>query len=157
MSLLKALQRVVNGVFLVPAVLLDCSSLRLIALHVLSLLAWSRLVSICSLCRHAHLDRNNAPREKSHNFFQVLDKRMSGLTNPVVGTCSVAMGEKMPWNDEGYKPPQVRARGQSVALCVKCKLSPASITFVTSFGFASIRYCFTSSNSNGGSDGTPKC
>ncbi|CAM9189853.1 unnamed protein product, partial [Laminaria digitata] len=38
---------------------------------------------------------------------KVIDKRMSGLSNPVVGTCSVAMAPKMPWNDEGYQPPQV--------------------------------------------------
>ncbi|CAN0466830.1 unnamed protein product [Scytosiphon promiscuus] len=34
---------------------------------------------------------------------------MSGLTNPVVGTCSVAIATKMPWNDVGYCPPQVEA------------------------------------------------
>lgn len=32
---------------------------------------------------------------------------MSGMNNPVVGTCSVAIATKMPWNDEGYCPPQV--------------------------------------------------
>lgn len=32
---------------------------------------------------------------------------MSGLNNPVVGTCSVAIATKMPWNDAGYQPPQV--------------------------------------------------
>ena len=32
---------------------------------------------------------------------------MSGLNNPVVGTCSVAIATKMPWNDAGYRPPQV--------------------------------------------------
>ncbi|CAM9402960.1 unnamed protein product [Ectocarpus sp. 12 AP-2014] len=37
---------------------------------------------------------------------RVLDKRMSGLNNPVVGTCSVAVATKMPWNDAGYCPPQ---------------------------------------------------
>ncbi|CAM9162703.1 unnamed protein product [Scytosiphon promiscuus] len=37
---------------------------------------------------------------------RILDKRMSGLTNPVVGTCSVAIATKMPWNDVGYCPPQ---------------------------------------------------
>ncbi|CBN80088.1 conserved unknown protein [Ectocarpus siliculosus] len=37
---------------------------------------------------------------------RVLDKRMSGLNNPVVGTCSVAVATKMPWNDAGYSPPQ---------------------------------------------------
>eukprot|EP00903_Cladosiphon_okamuranus_P014837 g13738.t1 len=37
---------------------------------------------------------------------RVHDKRMSGLNNPVVGTCSVAIAYKMPWNDAEYRPPQ---------------------------------------------------
>lgn len=32
---------------------------------------------------------------------------MSGLNIPLVGTCSVNLAQKMPWNDEGYRPPQV--------------------------------------------------
>lgn len=38
---------------------------------------------------------------------------MSGLNHPVVGTCSVAMATKMPWNDAGYRPPQV---------CTACRM-----------------------------------
>ncbi|CAM9547986.1 unnamed protein product [Ascophyllum nodosum] len=49
------------------------------------------------------------PLYAPHLCIRVLDKRMSGLTNPVVGTCSVPLAEKMPWNDAGYRPPQTQS------------------------------------------------
>ncbi|CAM9226495.1 unnamed protein product, partial [Choristocarpus tenellus] len=38
---------------------------------------------------------------------KVFDKRLPGIKSALVGTCSVNLANKMPWNDASYSPPQV--------------------------------------------------
>lgn len=37
---------------------------------------------------------------------RVFDRRLSGISSPLVGAASLSLGPKMPWNSEGFIPPQ---------------------------------------------------